>query len=38
MARKAGISDRTLSRAAGDLGIKKSRNGFGGKMYWQRDD
>jgi hypothetical protein len=34
----AGIAGRTLRRAGENLGIKKSRNGFGGKMWWQRDD
>jgi putative DNA primase/helicase len=34
----AGINYRTLRRAGDDLGIKKSRNGFGGKMWWSRDD
>jgi AAA domain len=34
----AGIARRTLERAGKDLGIKKSKNGFGGKMWWSRDD
>jgi hypothetical protein len=34
----AGIAERTLRRARAKLGIKKSKNGFGGKMWWQRDD
>jgi putative DNA primase/helicase len=34
----AGIAERTLRRASDQLGIKKSRNGFGGKMWWSRDD
>jgi putative DNA primase/helicase len=34
----AGISNRTLRRAGKELGLKKSRNGFRGKMWWSRDD
>jgi hypothetical protein len=34
----AGIAERTLSRASQKLGIKTSKNGFGGKMWWQRDE
>jgi putative DNA primase/helicase len=34
----AGIPERTLRRASDSLGIKKSRNGFGGKMWWQLDE
>jgi hypothetical protein len=34
----AGIAERTLRRARKNLGIKPSRNGFGGKMWWQRDE
>jgi putative DNA primase/helicase len=34
----AGISERTLRRAHNDLRIKNSKNGFGGKMWWKRDD
>jgi hypothetical protein len=36
-AANAGIAERTLRRAGENLGLKKSRNGFGGKMWWQRD-
>ena len=35
---KAGIAERTLRRASEKLGVKPSRNGFGGKMWWLRDD
>jgi putative DNA primase/helicase len=34
----AGISSRTLRRAGKELGLKKNRNGFRGKMWWSRDD
>jgi hypothetical protein len=34
----AGIAERTLRRARNDLGVKKSKNGFGGKVWWSRDD
>jgi putative DNA primase/helicase len=34
----AGIAERTLRRARRDVGIKKAKNGFGGKMWWKRDD
>jgi putative DNA primase/helicase len=34
----AGIPERTLRRASDSLGVKKSRNGFGGKMWWKRDE
>jgi RecA-family ATPase len=34
----AGIAERTLRRAGDNLGVKKSRNGFGGKMWWKRDE
>jgi len=37
-ARAAGIAERTLDRASKNIGIKKSKNGFGGKMWWSRDD
>src|SRR5262249_16959886 len=33
----AGIAERTLYRTRENLGIKKSKNGFGGKMWWTRD-
>src|SRR5262245_51788575 len=33
----AGIAERTLYRARENLGIKKSKNGFGGKVWWSRD-
>jgi len=36
--RAAGIAERTLDRASKNIGIKKSKNGFGGKMWWSRDD
>jgi len=37
-AQAAGIAERTLRRASDTLGVKKSRNGFGGKMWWSRED
>jgi putative DNA primase/helicase len=37
-AETAGINYRTLRRASDALGIKKSKNGFRGKMWWSRDD
>jgi len=39
-ATEAGIATRTLRRPRDQLGIKKSRNGFGpgAKVWWSRDD
>jgi putative DNA primase/helicase len=37
-AQAAGISERTLRRAREDLGVKKSKSGFQGRMWWSRDD
>jgi AAA domain len=37
-AANAGIAERTLGRASKTLRIKKSRDGFGGPMWWKRDD
>jgi putative DNA primase/helicase len=37
-AAKAGIAERTLRRAGENVGIKPSRNGFGGPVWWRRDD
>jgi hypothetical protein len=37
-AAQAGIAERTLRRASDSLGVKKSKNGFGGKAWWKRDD
>jgi putative DNA primase/helicase len=37
-AAEAGIPERTLRRASDSLGVKKSRNGFGSKMWWKRDE
>jgi putative DNA primase/helicase len=37
-AAEANIPERTLRRASDHLGIKKARNGFGGKVWWSRDD
>jgi hypothetical protein len=34
-ARRAGVSDRTLSRAKGILGVKSKKVGFTGKGVWQ---
>jgi hypothetical protein len=33
----AGISERTLRRAGDSLGVKRSRDGFKGKVWWKRD-
>jgi putative DNA primase/helicase len=33
-----GIGESTLDRASRNLGIKKSKNGFGGQWWWQRND
>jgi hypothetical protein len=30
----AGINERTLRRAGDDIGVKKSKDGFGGKVRW----